>query len=155
MAIDLALDLGGSTGWAIRYEGGAVRCGAWRLTRGQVGGSRSIVPHVRLWKRLCRLGWDYDVRSVIIEEAFARGAAGWRLTGLQTLVMFWSHTGGVPWQRVPPNLWKKICCGSGNIDKAAYFGLARKTWPDLRIVNDDAAAALWLLHYEERTSDAG
>jgi hypothetical protein len=61
----------------------------------------------------------------------------------------------VPWQRVPPNLWKKICCGSGNIDKSAYFGLARKTWPDLRIVNDDAAAALWLLHYEERTSDAG
>jgi hypothetical protein len=114
-----------------------------------VGGSRSIIPLVRLWKRLCRLGWDHEVRSLTLEEAFAHGAAGWRLQGMQTLAMFWAHMGGVSYLRLRPNMWKAVCCGNGKLGKLEYLRLAQERWPEVRIWNDDQAAARWILLYRE------
>lgn len=152
--IHAAFDLGGRTGWAIRYDTGDVRCGTWTLTRGNLGGRRSILPAARLWRRLWRLSLDHQVAGVVFEETFTRGEAQWRLAGLQQLVMLWAYQLGAPWQRVSPTAWKKACLGRGHVDRRAYFQAAREVWPELRITTDDAAAALWLLDYGEKARNA-
>lgn len=142
----LTLDLGGSTGYGILYPRGDIKLGSLRLTRGNIGGNRSPLPMVRLWRRLHRI-FDYlPITRIVFEETFARGHAKHRLDQLQAVVMLFCVLNGIKFVRVSPTGWKKAVLGR-NCSKAEYHAAALQQFPELRILNDDMAAALWLIEY--------
>lgn len=149
LMITLALDLAGRTGWAIQFEDGSVRCGIWTLTRGNLGGARSTIPMLRLWKRLQKLAESYEIGKIVLEEAFAQGAARFRLDSLQYTAILFACLGGLNWMRVSPGAWKRRVVGSGKARRNEYLSFAKRKWPELRFWTDDQAAAMCLLEFEK------
>ena len=148
--ITLALDLAGKTGYAIRYEDGSAKAGTWNLVRGELGGARSPVPMVRLWKRLVRLSQDHEIDWIIYEETFGRGAAKFRLDSLQYTALLFAMLNGIGWSRVSPTAWKKAVVGDARAKRDEYHHFARSRWPELNLFTDDQAAAMCLLAYGEQ-----
>lgn len=146
--ITLALDLAGSTGYAIDYGDELVKVGLWSLTRGLDGSPRNPLPMYRLWKRLNKLSETHDIGKIVFEEAFAKGAARYRLDSLQHATILWAMLNDILWMRVSPTAWKKRMLGNGQASKQQYYEAAVVRWPELRIWSDDQAAALWILAYE-------
>lgn len=147
MAIRLGLDLAGHSGYAIRYEDGSYKTAVWNLVRGNLGGRRSPVPMLRLWRRLNHLSRCYSIEKVTLEEAFGRGDAKYRLDSLQHVAILWAVLNGITWQRVSPGAWKKKLCGNGKVNRVIYSQMALLQWPDIRMWSDDQCAAMWLLEY--------
>ena len=145
--ITLALDLAGRTGWAIRYDTGEIRTGIWNLSRGDLGGTRSVVPMRRLWKRLNVLAGTHTIEKLVYEETFGRGAAKFRLDSLQYTALLYAVLAEIPWMRVSPSAWKKSVVGNGKASRVEYLAYAQQRWPEQRIWLDDQAAAICLLEY--------
>lgn len=150
MAIRLGLDLAGHSGYAIRYEDGSYKTAVWNLVRGNLGGRRSPVPMLRLWRRLNYLSENYEIEKVTLEEAFGRGDAKYRLDSLQHIAILWAVLNGITWQRVSPGAWKKVFIGKGTASKLEYSTAAIEYWPNIRMWSDDQCAAMWLLAYGRR-----
>jgi len=148
--IDLALDLAGCTGYAIRYEDESLKTGLWILNRGRLTGKRNPIPMVRLWKRLRKLSEAHDIFKITFEETFARGNAKYRLDSLQHAVILWCVLNDVIWQRVSPPEWKKSMLGDGIANREKYSQMAIERWPDIPMWKDDQCAAMWLLAYSEK-----
>ena len=51
----------------------------------------------------------------------------------------------IPYQGVPVGTIKKFATGKGNSNKEAMLAAARERWPELNIVDDNQADALFLL----------
>lgn len=143
----LALDLAGTTGVAMRFRDEKIWCGQWKLTRGNLGGRRSPIPAVRLYKRLRSLGKLVKIDRVIYEETFARGEAKFRLDSLQVTVCIWAVLNGISWMRLSPSTIKKSATGNGRASKEDMIAAARKLWPDLDVRTSDIADALHILNY--------
>ena len=148
--ITLSLDLAGQTGWAIRYETGVIRTGIWTLTRGNLGGSRSTVPMLRLWKRLNKLAETHEISKIVMEQIFARGGpATFRLDSLQYTALLFAVLNKITWTRVQNLEWKSRVIGNSKASKTEYLAFARRKWPEQRIWTEDQAAALCLLEFSE------
>lgn len=142
----LTLDLGGSLGYGILFPNDDIKLGCCKLVRGNIGGNRSPLPMVRLWHRLHRL-FDYlPITRIVFEETFARGHAKHRLDQLQAVVMLFCVLNGIKFVRVSPTGWKKATLGR-NCSKAEYYEAALLKFPHDCILNDDMAAARWLIEY--------
>lgn len=147
MAVDLGLDLAGTTGYAIHYDTGQWKSGLWTLTRGELGGNRSPIPAMRLFKRLNRLSFAHDVRLVVFEETFARGNAKFRLDSLQTVTLLWAMLNRMRWMRVAPSVIKRHATGIHSASKQQVWLEATHRWKDLEIWSYDQSDALWALDY--------
>jgi Holliday junction resolvasome RuvABC endonuclease subunit len=141
----LALDLGGSCGWATD-AGGDIRVGVWDCTPSDES-RRSPEPFWRLWDRLENFAVIPGCDAIVFEETFAKGAARFRLDGMEAVTMLWCHQHRKRWQRVTPGTWKKEMCGSGKTNKDEYHRLAIVQTKGLYLPTNDHAAALWLLLY--------
>ena len=122
----LALDLGTSTGWAIRGHDGLITSGTVSLRPGRFdGGGMRYLRFTNWLGELDRLSgpiaaiWFEEVRRhVATDAAHVYG-------GLMATLTAWAELRGVPYEGVPVGTIKRHATGKGNADKDAMIAAAR------------------------------
>ena len=141
----LALDLGTTLGWALRFSGQAMSgTEHFRVGRFEGGGMRYL-RFVRWLDDLWRFAGQPS--TVYFEEVRRhRGVdAAHVYGGFLAQLTAWCERHGVPYQGVPVGTIKKFATGKGNADKAAMIQAAKR-WGH-RPEDDNEADALALLHW--------
>jgi hypothetical protein len=147
----LALDLGTTTGWALRGHDGLITSGtvSFRPSRYDGGGMRYV--RFRAW--LERLAVDAGPIGAIHFEEVRRHIgtdAAHVFGGLLATLTAWAETAGVPYQGVPVGTWKRCLCGKGNASKGEVIEavIANGFSPS----SFDEADALAILHWAVATN---
>ena len=122
----LALDLGTSTGWALRSADGAIVSGtmSFRPSRYEGGGMRYL--RFRSWlNELARSAGQIETvhfeevrRHVSTDSSHVYG-------GFLAHLSSWCEAEMVAYQGVPVGTWKRFVCGKGNADKQAVIEAVR------------------------------
>ena len=144
----LALDLGTTTGWA--HSNGA--SGTWDLSirRDESSGMRLLRFEAKLLEIINTVGVDV----IVFEAALATGSrpAGMEPVRLQSKLQaiierLVESTDGMECRSYNVNEIKRhaIPEKGKKRDKAAMVEAAKRRWPDVEIVLDDQADAMWLL----------
>ena len=146
--IILALDLGTTTGWAIRNGGGHIASGtaSFRPSRYEGGGMR----YVRFRSWLDQLTIDSDSLAAIYFEEVRRHAgtdAAHIYGGFLATLTAWCEQRDVAYQGVPVGTIKRHVTGKGNADKAAVIAsiCARGFTPADDNEADAIAILLWAI----------
>ena len=118
----LALDLGTTTGWAMRLSDGHIVSGtiSFRPSRYDGGGMRYL--RFRSW--LDRIAGDAgDIGSVHFEEVRRHVGtdAAHTYGGFLATLTAWCEQREISYQGVPVGTWKRCVTGKGNADKAAVI----------------------------------
>lgn len=144
----LALDLGTTTGWAVRNERCRILHGTaeFRPGRYEGGGMR----YLRFGKWLEQtLDVTGGIDAVYFEEVRRHIGtdASHVYGGLLATLTAWCEAHGIPYQGVPVGTWKRHACGKGNADKQAVIIAmrARGFEPDDDNEADAIAILLWAL----------
>jgi len=143
----LALDPATKCGWAHSGWGphGATS-GTWDLSirRDESGGMRLIRLQSKL-NAIAGAGLD-----LVVFEA-ARNA-GPKMQGalvvqseLQGVIKVWCEEKGIDYRGYSPSEIKKFATGKGNANKPEMLAAANAEWPDVEIIDDNQADAMWLL----------
>ena len=147
-SVHLALDLGTTTGWALRTAYGAILSGtvSFRPSRYDGGGMRYLRFRNWLDEISERAG---DLSAVYFEEVRRHvGTDAAHLYGgfLATLTT-WCETRAVPYQGVPVGTIKRHIAAKGNADKEAVIAAirARGFAPDDDNEADAIAILLWAI----------
>ena len=140
----LALDLGTSTGWAIRGHDGLITSGTVSLRPGRFdGGGMRYLRFTNWLTEIDRLSGP--VAAIWFEEVrrHAGTDASHIYGGLMATLTAWAELRGVPYEGVPVGMIKRHAAGKGNADKAAMVAAvcARGFSP----VDDNEADAIALL----------
>ncbi len=143
----LALDLGTTTGWAVRLSDGTVVSGtaAFRPGRFEGGGMRYL--RFRAW--LDELARDHGLGAVYFEEVrrHAGTDAAHLYGGFLAHLTAWCEQRAVPYQGVPVATIKRHATGKGNVDKQAVIAAitARGHRPAAAHEADAIAILLWAI----------
>jgi Holliday junction resolvasome RuvABC endonuclease subunit len=145
----LALDLGGSTGYAYLPQRSSTtpEFGTWCLDE-DAGGSRSYIPAQRLRDQLEVFSREeYGFTAIAFEETFARGEAKLRLDSMQTVVGLYCLDHHYSWMRITASSLKKFATGNGRSGKEQMVDAARVFFPTLKRarISFDEADALCVL----------
>ena len=142
----LALDLGTTTGWALRDSDGSITSGAesFRPQRFEGGGMRFL--RFKRWlteiKQSCggidALHFEEVRRHVSTDAAHAYG-------GFLATLTAWCEHHQIPYQGVPVGTIKKHATGRGNASKGEMIASVRARGHTP--VDDNEADALALLHW--------
>ncbi|WP_363799826.1 hypothetical protein ABU614_06850 [Lysobacter firmicutimachus] len=141
----LALDLGTSLGWALRFTG-LVISGTehFKLGRFEGGGMRYL--RFARWLDEAR-AFAGPFEAVYFEEVRRhRGVdAAHAYGGFLAQLTAWCEQYGIPYQGVPVGTIKKFATGKGNADKAAMVAAAEQRGHHPK--DDNEADALALLYW--------
>ena len=123
----LALDLGTTTGWAIRGFDGLITSGtvSFKPSRYDGGGMRYL--RFNNWlSEIDRLSGP--IEAIYFEEVrrHAGTDAAHVFGGLLAVLTSWGELRGVPYQGAPVGTIKKFLTGQGNANKQAMIDAARK-----------------------------
>jgi hypothetical protein len=140
----LCLDLGTTTGWALRSGDAAIVSGtvSFRPSRYDGGGIRYL--RFRGW--LDQLATDVGGLSAIHFEEVRRHAgtdAAHVYGGLLATLTAWCEERGIAYQGVPVGTIKRFISGKGNADKAAVIAAVRSR--GLNPADDNEADAIAIL----------
>ncbi|WP_317849396.1 hypothetical protein [Tateyamaria pelophila] len=140
----LALDLGTTTGWAIRGFDGLITSGtvSFKPSRYDGGGMR----YLRFTNWLTEIDRLSGPIGAIYFEEVRRHAgtdAAHVFGGLLAVLTSWGELRGVPYQGVPVGTIKKFLTGQGNANKQAMVDAARKR--GFSPVDDNEADAIAIL----------
>ena len=121
----LALDLGTTTGWALKSPDGLITSGtvSFRPSRYDGGGMR----YLRFQNWLGEMDHLVGPIATIFYEEVRRHAgtdAAHVFGGLMATLTSWAEMRGVPYQGVPVGTIKKFATGKGNANKAAMIEAA-------------------------------
>jgi Holliday junction resolvasome RuvABC endonuclease subunit len=150
----LCLDLGTTTGYAIRFASGATLSGTrtFRSSRFDGGGMRFL--RFRGWLdevlRHCQ-----TITSVFYEEVRAHAGtdAAHVYGGFLATLAAWCEEHGVPYEGVPVGAIKRHVAGKGNARKDDVIAAVRELGHEP--ADDNEADALALLHWVVETGAAG
>lgn len=122
----LTIDLGTTTGWALRSADGLITSGtvSFKPNRNDGGGMRYL--RFQNWlTEMDRLGGP--IATIFYEEVrrHAGTDAAHVYGGLMAVLTAWAEMRGVPYQGVPVGTIKKHTTGKGNANKAAMITAAR------------------------------
>lgn len=123
----LALDLGTTTGWALRGHDGLITSGTASFKPGRYdGGGMRYLRFTNWLTELERLSGP--IAAIWFEEVRAhRGTdAAHVFGGLMASLTSWAELRGVPYEGVPVGTIKKHLTGHGNANKHAMIDAARK-----------------------------
>ena len=145
----LALDLGTTTGWALRL-GSETHSGtvSFRPSRYDGGGMR----YVRFRNWLDRLAADAGGVSAIHYEEIRRHVgtdAAHVFGGFLATLTAWCEQNGIPYQGVPVGTWKRHACGKGNASKDDVIAAIRER--GFKPADDNEADAIAILHWALET----
>ena len=145
----LALDLGQTTGWAVRNADGAIASGTVEFKPGRWEGGGMVYLRFRAWLQ------EVDetaggIGAVYFEEVrFHRGvAASHAYGGYLAHLTAWAEMSRIPYRGVPIGTIKRHVTGKGNADKDAVIAAIRALGFDP--VDDNEADALALLDWALR-----
>ena len=122
----LALDLGTSTGWALRAPDGLITSGAVSFRPGRFdGGGMRYLRFTNWLAELDRLSGP--IAAIWFEEVrrHAGTDAAHVYGGLMATLTAWAELRGVPYEGVPVGTIKRFATGKGNADKAAMVAAVR------------------------------
>ena len=147
----LALDLGTTTGWALRAHDGLITSGtvSFRPSRYDGGGMR----YLRFINWLTELDQLSGPIAAIWYEEVRRHAgtdAAHVYGGLMATLTAWAELRGVPYQGAPVGTVKKHATGSGNAGKPAMIAAARARGFNPSDDNEADAIAILLWAIETR-----
>ena len=144
----LALDLGSTTGWALRGFDGLITSGtvSFKPSRFDGGGMR----YLRFQNWLTEMDRLVGPIATIHYEEVRRHAgtdASHVYGGLMAVLTAWAEMRGVPYQGVPVGTIKQSATGKGNASKAMMIEAARKRgfFPQDDNEADAIAILLWAL----------
>jgi len=142
----LALDLGTTTGWALRSGDGGITsgCESFRPQRFEGGGMRYL--RFKRWLtelKQCAAHIDQLVFEEVRRHASTDAAHAYG--GFLATLAAWCEHHGVPYQGVPVGTIKKHATGRGNASKDEVIAAMRKL--GYRPADDNEADALAILHW--------
>jgi hypothetical protein len=139
----LALDLGTTTGWALRGHGGLITTGTASFKPGRYdGGGMRYLRFTNWLTELDRLSGP--IKVIWFEEVrrHAGTDAAHVYGGLMATLTAWAELRSIPYQGVPVGSIKKHATGKGNADKVSMIAAARaRGYPSIhidRVANDMA-----------------
>jgi Holliday junction resolvasome RuvABC endonuclease subunit len=149
----LALDLGTTTGWALRARNQQVAHGfvSLRPQRFEGGGMRFL--RFKRWLSEIK-GAATEIHAVYFEEVRRHAGvdAAHVYGGLMATLTTWCEHHSIPYQGVPVGTIKKHATGKGNAGKQEVIAAMRaKGHP---VADDNEADALALLHWAVETQEA-
>ena len=144
----LALDLGTTTGWALRDADGLITSGTLSLRPGRFDGGG--MRYLRFTNWLTEIDRLSGPMATIWFEEVRRHAgtdAAHVYGGLMATLTAWAELRGVPYQGVPVGTIKRHATARGNADKAAMIAavLARGFSPADDNEADAIAILLWAI----------
>lgn len=145
----LALDLGTTTGWAIR-SAGVITSGTVSFRPGRYeGGGMRYLRFGNWLNELCTLTEPFA--AIWFEEVRRHAAtdAAHVYGGLMATLTAWCELRGVPYEGVPVGTWKKAVCGKGNASKTEVIAAIERQ--GFRPSGPDEADALGVLHWAMET----
>ena len=147
----LALDLGTTTGWAIRDFDGLITSGtvSFKPSRYDGGGMR----YLRFTNWLTEIDrLSGPIEAIYFEEVrrHAGTDAAHVYGGLLAVLTSWGELRGVPYQGVPVGTIKKHASGKGNANKQAMIDAARKR--GFNPADDNEADAIAILLWAIETN---
>jgi hypothetical protein len=147
----LGLDLGTTTGWALRTPDGLITSGTvcFRPSRYDGGGMR----YLRFTNWLTELdGLSGPIAAIWFEEVrrHAGTDAAHVYGGLMATLTAWAELRGVPYQGVPVGTIKRHATGKGNADKASVIAAMRAR--GFSPADDNEADAIAILHWALETA---
>jgi hypothetical protein len=147
----LALDLGTTTGWAIRNDRCRILHGTaeFRPSRFEGGGMR----YLRFGKWLDQTLEVTGGIDVVYFEEIRRHAgtdAAHVHGGLLATLTAWCEAHGIPYSGVPVGTWKRYACGKGNASKSDIIAAMRCL--GFEASDDNEADALAILHWALSTN---
>ena len=148
----LALDLGTTTGWALRSGDGSINSGAesFRPQRFEGGGMR----YLRFKRRLTELKAHADGIHALYFEEVRRHAgvdAAHAYGGFLATLAEWCEHHQIPYQGVPVGTIKKHATGKGNAGKEGMIAAMRAK--GFRPADDNEADALAILLWAIETQE--
>jgi Holliday junction resolvasome RuvABC endonuclease subunit len=145
----LALDLGSTTGWALRTASGLIQSGAqdFRPRRFEGGGMRYLrfsdwlTETARLAHGIGRVAFEEVRRHIGTDASHVYG-------GFLGTLSAWCEAHEIPYQGVPVGTIKRFIAGKGNADKRAVTEAvrARGFHPADDNEADAIAILLWAIH---------
>ena len=147
----LALDLGTTTGWALRSAQGPIAHGfvSFKSQRFEGGGMRYL--RFRRWlddlrDTVCRTGTSPGIDALYFEEVRRHLGvdAAHVYGGLLATLTAWCEHHQIPYQGVPVGTIKRHATGKGNASKAEVIAAIRSLGHP--VTDDNEADALALLH---------
>lgn len=141
MTATLALDLGTTTGWAVRLSDGSVVSGTASFRPGRYEGGGMRYLRFRAW--LDDMARFFD--AVYFEEVRRHAAtdAAHVYGGLLATLTAWCEARSLPYQGVPVGTIKRHATGKGNASKVAVIAAVRAH--GFAPADDNEADALALL----------
>jgi Holliday junction resolvasome RuvABC endonuclease subunit len=148
----LAIDLGTTTGWALRPRDGQIAHGFvnFRPQRFEGGGMR----YLRFKRWLTELkAMTADIDAVYFEEVRRHAGvdAAHVYGGLMATLTTWCEHHDIPYQGVPVGTIKKHATGRGNASKDEMISAMRSRGHP--VSDDNEADALALLHWAIETQE--
>ena len=147
----LALDLGTTTGWALRAADGLVTSGTVSFRPGRYdGGGMRYLRFTNWLAEIERLSGP--IAAIWFEEVrrHAGTDAAHVYGGLMATLTAWAELRGVPYAGVPVGTIKRHATGHGNAPKAAMIAAAQAR--GFSPADDNEADALALLHWAIETN---
>jgi hypothetical protein len=122
----LALDLGTSTGWAMRTADGRTTSGTQSFRPGRFEGGGMRYLRFRRWLTDTKAAGD-GIGAVYFEEVRRHAGvdAAHAYGGFLATLTAWCEHHGIPYSGVPVGTIKKHATGRGNADKAAMLDAMR------------------------------
>ena len=142
----LALDLGTTTGWALRGHDSLITSGTASFRPGRFdGGGMRYLRFTNWLTEIDRLSGP--IAAIWFEEVRRHAAtdAAHVYGGLMATLTAWAELRGVPYQGVPVGTIKRHIAGKGNADKAAVIAAVKAL--GFKSVDDNEADALALLSW--------
>ena len=139
----LAIDPGTHCGYALS----PTESGVWDLSSGrhEGGGMR----FVRLRNYLIKACDSVDMVAYEEVRRHLGTDAAHIYGGIVAIIQEHCELKEIPYQGVPVGTIKKFATGKGNSNKEAMLAAARKRWPEVNIVDDNQADALFLWAWAE------
>ena len=148
----LALDLGTTTGWALRGSDGHITSGSesFRPQRFEGGGMRFL--RFKRWLNEL-LSASHSINAVYFEEVRRHAGvdAAHAYGGFKGHLTAWCEHHNIPYQGVPVGTIKKHATGKGNAGKDDMIASVRLRGHTP--VDDNEADALALLHWAVETQE--
>lgn len=142
----LALDLGTTTGWAVRGVDGLIASGTQQFKPGRFeGGGMRFLRFTRWLDEVQSLSGDINLVSFEEVRRHVGTDAAHVYGGLMATLTAWCELRGIPYQGVPVATIKKHATGKGNASKEAI--IAAMQAKGYAPADDNEADALALLHW--------
>ncbi len=151
----LAIDPGTHCGYALS----PFESGVWDLSvKRHEGGGMRFVKLRKYLMEVCNGGKDYGNRlvdMVVYEEVRRhRGTdAAQVYGGIVAIISSYCEQKLIPYLGVPVGTIKKFATGKGNSNKEVMLAAAMAKWPEINIVDDNRADALFLWAWAKEEYD--